>query len=269
MKRAIVTTLLIVFVLTTFASVYASSLFVPSVSFDSTPEIIVTDKKDDKEIISDLKDKDGNKIEEVTKGSIIITSVIDVKEGNHSISQESADKLIDTYNQLTSSDIKLSGLIPDLKDSVKEELGEDADVDDLVISGLYDISATHNDLKENIKVEGNTVTLTFKMPIRKNAYFNAVVQTDKGWQPVKSAVNNGDGTVTVTFDQLGTVMFLTDPVKGDEEPRPVGHIHCCCYWILLAISILLLLVNIFLVIYIVRLKKKDNQDGMTNIEEVV
>ena len=41
------------------------------------------------------------------------------------------------------------------------------------------------------------------------------------WTPVVKTVNNGDGTVTCTFEELGVIAFSVRTEEAPEESEPV------------------------------------------------
>ena len=252
MKKVFVTMLLLVLLLTVFTTVCAADDFVPSASFSPYPGLVIIGREDGKDIIGYVYDKDGNKVDTVYHGCIVVTPVIDAKKGNYIISDEAAKLLTDTYDALTAKDAKLSQLIPALNAPAKEALGENADADDLVIRELFDITVVCEDLAEYLAVDGNTLTLSFKMPVLNDSYLTVMTLQDGNWEFVEESLNNNDGTVTVTFKEFCPVLFLNG-LELEPVPAPVFDITT------IVIGIILLILLLLAVIYII-LRRKNTKE---------
>ena len=99
---------------------------------------------------------------------------------------------------------------------------------DYVIRDLVDVSYKYNDCRtaeghgnklEELKTPGKTLTITFDLGVDKDTKIvvmtyieNTKVRSvsEGAWVPAESVVNNGDGTVTVVFEDICPVAFVTE-----------------------------------------------------------
>ena len=250
MKKFLVFLMVLTIMMSCAAAVMAAE-YVPSVSFEPYPGLVIIDEDDDgNKIIGYVEDAEGNVVSTEYHGCILITPVLDAKKGESYLSKEAEKLLVDTYETLTADDAKLSVLIPELNDIAKEALGEQATADDLVICELFDITAVCDDLIKFLEIEGNTITLRFKMVVPQEAYFNVMTLNDGKWELVEDVKNNLDGTVSIKFSQFCPVLFITGlPVDSVAPAQNVG-----LYWLIgLCAVILVLSVVVF---YLLRSKRK-------------
>lgn len=167
--------------------------FVPSIGEKPSPEI----EK------GEIVDGDGNKVEDLSGGDIIITPIGGVDDAD--IPQSAKDKLKESYDELLNGDLSdIEGLI----DKLKEALGDEADADDLTIRDLFDVTVTDPDILEIIK-DGGKLKVTFNVNMDADEFLAVLVYVDGKWVLASNYIINADGTVTVFMDQLGPVAFLT------------------------------------------------------------
>lgn len=167
--------------------------FVPSIGEKPSPEI----EK------GEIVDGDGNKIEDLFGGDIIITPIGGVDDAD--IPQDAKDKLEESYKELLNSGL---GAIEGLVDKLKDALGDEADADDLTIRDLFDVTVTDPDILEIIK-DGGKLKVTFNVNMDADEFLAVLVYVDGEWVLASNYIINADGTVTVVLDQLGPVAFLT------------------------------------------------------------
>ena len=248
MKKFIALTLILVLVISSLVTASAAS-YLPSVKYEAYPGIVVIEDEDGKKVIGYVENADGEVLSKEYHGCILITPVMDAKRKISYLSDEAEQLLVDTYETLAADDAKLSVLIPELNDVAKEALGEKATADDLVILELIDITAVCDDLIHLMEVEGNTITLTFKMVVPKEAFVNVMTLKDGEWEFVDEVENHDDGTVSVKFNRFCPVLFLTGfPV---EDVAPVQNNFV---WIAVLCGIILILAAV--VFYLLRRKNK-------------
>lgn len=167
--------------------------FVPSIGEKPSPEI----EK------GEIVDGDGNKVEDLSGGDIIITPIGGVDDAD--IPQSAKDKLKESYDKLLKGDL---GEIEGLIDKLKEALGDEADADDLTIRDLFDVTVTDPDILEIIK-DGGKLKVTFNVNMDADEFLAVLVYVDGKWVLASNYIINADGTVTVFMDQPGPVAFLT------------------------------------------------------------
>ena len=114
----------------------------------------------------------------------------------------------------------------------------------LAVRDMFAVSSECADLLKYLPVEGNKLDLKFDLKIGKDEKVQAVTYVNGVWKKLP-IVNNGDGTVTATLEDLGVVAFLgkttgESPDTGDHSGAELA------LWISLmavsAIAIVVLLV---------------------------
>lgn len=213
MKRIFTLVIAIVLMLTLTLSATAAE-FVESVTNKGAPQLVVIDQLNGKDVVGFITDADGNQLSAEFIECLIITSVAEA-ETDPDIPEDAKKLLLDLYKQMTADDAKLSELCPALDELVKEQLGEDASADDLVVKDFFDITDICDEIATFLPQHGATLDLTFEVGIGANEYIVAMVYVDGEWVPAVSTTNNGDGTVTVVFDKICPVAFLV-PGSGSN-----------------------------------------------------
>ena len=81
--------------------------------------------------------------------------------------------------------------------------------DTYVIRELVDLSYREQfaDEAEELKKEGVTVTITFKIGVGEDAEVAVYSYVDGEWLEAVKVTNNGDGSVTVEFEDICPVAF--------------------------------------------------------------
>lgn len=211
MKRLLALTLAIVMMLTLTFSVSAAQ-FAPSITNKGAPEFVIRENIDGKDIIGAIIGPDGKELCKENLDCFIVSSITDALSGKD-LPEGVKEELIKVYNDFKNGK-KLSEVCPALREIVEEKWGADKNVDDLVIKDLFDITEDCDDVKENLK-NGAVLDLTFDLGIGSSTFITAMVYVDGKWVPVVDCINNGDGTVTVKFDQICPVAFLV-PGSGQN-----------------------------------------------------
>ena len=248
MKKIIVLSLVLVLLLSNLSVVSAAN-YLPSVDYEAYPGIVVIKDENGKKVIGYVENADGEVLSTEYHGCILITPVMDAKRKISYLSDEAEQLLVDTYEALAADDAKLSDLIPQLNDAAKDALGENATADDLVILELVDITAVCEDLVHLMEVDGNTITLTFKMVVPKEAFVTVMTLKDGEWEFADEVVNHDDGTVSVKFNRFCPVLFLTGFPVEDVAPVQNNMI-----WIIVLCAVILILGTT--VFYLLRRKNK-------------
>ena len=243
MKKIIVLSLVLVLILSNLSLVSAAN-YLPSVDYEAYPGIVVIEDENGKKVIGYVENADGEVLSTEYHGCILVTPVMDAKRNISYLSDEAEQLLVDTYEALAADDAKLSELIPQLNDVAKDALGENATADDLVILELVDITAVCEDLIQLMEVEGNTITLTFKMVVPNEAFVTVMTLKDGEWEFADEVVNNDDGTVSVKFNRFCPVLFLTGFPVEDVAPvqnNMIWIIVLCCIILILGVTVFFIL----------------------------
>lgn len=228
--------------------------FVSSITNKGAPEVVY-EEKDGEKVIGQVLGADGSVISVECLDHIIITSVSDAATSTE-IPADAKETLLRVYEELSKAGVKLSEVFPELNDAVAKALGAGKDADDLVIRDLFDISGTCEDLKALPK-EGRTVRLTFDLSLPVSSSLSAkgpkqaaesdfvagMVYVDGAWKQL-DMTNNGDGTVSVVFDQLCPVAFLVPAAEEGPTAPTTGEDHTnLIFWgVMLTVSLTALVV---------------------------
>lgn len=167
------------------------------------------------DFVASITYKDSPAIEDATmdgegvEDCLVVTSIKQAQEKSTDISQEDRDLLLEVYEKLEdgSMTLPLEG--------------------DYVIRDLVDLSFEYEDCRqieehgnkpENLAQEGVTLTVTFDMGV--GAYEDVLVfaYVDGEWVRVEDVTNNGDGTITVIFEDICPVAFVIDGKESVQNP---------------------------------------------------
>ena len=214
MKKLLTLVMAIVMALTITVSATATS-FVPSVENKGAPDLIVLDRDEQGSIVGGIYDKDGNKISTEYSECFIITSIQEALDPNTDVPDSIRVPLIEQYEFVCQDSTKLSEICPGLNDVVKDKWNGDKNADDLVIKDFFDISGNCTNIEEHLSKDGNYLELTFKVGVSADTFITAMICLDGKWQPVADCINNGDGTVTIKFQDICPVAFLV-PGTGEN-----------------------------------------------------
>lgn len=226
MKKLIALLVSVVLVFTLAVSASAVE-FVPSIENKGAPELVVIDRIDGKDVVGFITGPDGNRLSTEYLDCLKVSSLLEALT-DPNLKQEIKDELKKVYEELSKSDTKLSDVCEGLDKFVKDKWNKDKTANDLVVKDLFHINDLCGDISKFLPEEGSTLDLTFDLGIGKNVFVAAMVFADGKWQPVSDVVNNGDGTITVTFDKICPVAFMvpssqlnsstTSPTTGDMTP---------------------------------------------------
>lgn len=126
-------------------------------------------------------------------GEIIVTAYSDI---------ETADPRVNVvYFEQSYQEVLSAEQIKELNEAIPEGMVV-RDFFDVTLVGTY----------ENIFDEGKSLMVTFDTGIEAGANIKVLTRCsdETGWQFVNKVTNNGDGTVTIIFDELCPVIFLVD-----------------------------------------------------------
>jgi hypothetical protein len=149
--------------------------------------------KDGPEIIK------GEQDEKDVTDCLIVTTIKEAEEKSTDITQDDRDLLLDVYDKLMNDEMTLP-------------IECDYEIRDLVdVSYKYEDcrqKEDHGNKPEKLKEEGVTVTITFDMGLCPREVLEVYVYVDGQWVAVENVVNNGDGTLTVEFEDICPVAFV-------------------------------------------------------------
>ncbi len=235
MKRLISILVILVFCLSLVCPVLADE-FVPSIAEKGAPEIVLIKDDQGKDAIGQILDENGNAIGYLYEECLIITPVSQAKTSTE-IPDEAEKVLLDVYNKLVSGAINLP----------YDKFNANLDPSTMVIRDLYDVSwrcgeesglEDHPDHPAEVAPKGITIRITFKLGVSKNANVYTMSYKNDAWNPIVKTVNNGDGTVTCTFEDFCPVSFSVGSTYV-TPPSQTGDNGMLYLWVgLLSIAVL-------------------------------
>ena len=205
--KKVLSCMLVVVMLLSFTMAASAAGFVPSVSYKPAPEIV------------DIVDHEHD-------DCIIITPVADAKE-SEDLTEEKKEALLEQYEKLSDPDTKISDLVADFED-------------DLVVKDLFDVTIICSDLAEDLH-DGETVDVVLKTPVAEKGEIYAMVYVDGKWTKVP-AVNNGDGTITLTLSGEGIVALLVPAEEAGVDIPDTGDNSKVIMWSAIMLAALALIV---------------------------
>lgn len=208
MKKIIACMAVLLLCASLFFPVAAAEDFTPSVTNKPAPEVVPVPTPDGGEAIAVICDADGNIIAYVTADCLIITAVSEAATSTL-IPEESKSLLLDVYGKLTSGEMTLP----------YEKHGAELNTGNMVIRDLFDATWLCEDHPEMLLPEGVVLKITFKLNVDADAEVFSMTYNDGEWNPIVETVNNGDGTVTCTFEHLCPVEFS---VRTEKTPSQTG-----------------------------------------------
>lgn len=169
----------------------AENKFVPSISYKDGPDI-------------ESGHLDGDPVGDC----LIVSTITDCRDKTTDIPQADRDLLLQVYKDLTDGTMKL----PLEEDYVIREL---VDVS-FRQTGCVEKPHPH---KEELAKEGTKLTVIFDLGVPKNIPVVVMTYINGKWEPAENVVNNGDGTVTVIFEDICPVVFCVDPNDVYTPPK--------------------------------------------------
>ena len=115
-----------------------------------------------------------------------------------------------------------------------------------------------------IEGQGILFEITFDLGVAADVpiYVMTYDEETKEWDPIVKTVNNGDGTVTCTFEHLCAITFsMPLAVEEPEEPQTPGlNLAKILPWIIVLIAAIVVAIVVLVIILIIK-KKKEKEDS--------
>ncbi len=220
----------------------AEADFTPSVSNKPAPEIVPGKDDAGNEYVAVIRDKDGKVIDYVDEGCLVVTPVADVDK-SEDIPDDARDLLKKVHDELTDGSMKMP----------YDKFGDELKDKKMVIRDLFDASLVCQEHPPVLAEEGNTMDVTFDLGINKGVDVYVMAYVNGEWNPIVAAVNNGDGTVTCTFEEICPIAISV--VEGDLTPPTVtGDLAVDAKWFIIG-GIALAAIVALTVVYVIDNKK--------------
>ena len=232
MKRMFAIITVVMMCVSLMVPAMAAQEFMPSVTNKPAPEVLV----------ARIVDEDGNIIKEVGGECLIITPVSEANTSTE-IPAASREVLLDVYGKLLDG----SMTIP------YEKHNDNLDPSKMVIRDLFDATFVCTECPEMLEPEGVVLEIVFDLNVAPGVNVYAMTYKNDQWDPIVSCVNNGDGTVTATFEKLCPVEFSIN--TDTTPPSGTGDVNPFSVWGVIAIVSLAAIV-ILTVVYVVGSKKR-------------
>ncbi|MGI6498353.1 MAG: hypothetical protein ACOX0U_05980 [Oscillospiraceae bacterium] len=188
--------------------------FTPSAVGKAAPQIATMTNAAGQSVAAIIYDANGKEIASIPAGALAVTPLSDARHADPAIEKA----LSAAYEQLKST--ALAVLVPGLGQAVQAYSGNLA-VEDLVVRDLFDISLEEA-VRQQLAEGGHAIQICFALNLSPDAPL--FVLHNKGgadWELISDdkIVRNDDGSVTVAFESLSPIAFLTDSGSIDADPN--------------------------------------------------
>ena len=177
----------------------AEDSFVPSITYKPNPELVPVVGDDGEEYIGIMRDENGEIVDYVGVGCLRITPIAHVWDEEIEVPTEIEELLLFVYNGLNDGSMEIP----------YEKHEADLDPANMVIRDLFDARWGCEDHPKMLEPEGVVLELTFDLGVVADAqiFVQTYDEEAEEWNPIVKTVNNGDGTVTCTFEHLCAIEF--------------------------------------------------------------
>lgn len=194
--------------------------FVPSIPYKGAPDIVPVVDPEGNSVIGIVTEKE-EIIDYVEDHCLVVTPVAEA-EKSELIPEDAKEQLLDLYDKLKDGTMEIP----------YEKHGKDLDKKDMVIRDLFDISWLCEDHPVIVAEDGVYLELIFDLGVDEDTDIYAMSYVDGEWIPVVELTNNGDGTVTVVFEDVGPVEFS---VEQKSPPAATGDQMDITLWMILMV----------------------------------
>lgn len=189
MKRIICLIMVMLLCASFVCTALAAEEFVPSISYKGMPEVVTVKDANGNDAYGVLRDATGAVAGYVYEQCLLLTPVANAAT-DPDIPTEAKTELLSVYEALSNGTMQLP-------------YGDDVDADAMVIRDLFDVSWLcshgHNDA---LIPEGVVIEMTFDLGVDAEAPVVVMTYKNDAWSEIAKVQNNGDGTITCTFEHL-------------------------------------------------------------------
>ena len=229
MRKLICMLIALVMCLTIAAPAYAAeSDFVPSITYKPNPEIVPVENEEGREFIGVIRDENGDIIDYVDFGCLVFAPIAHVWDDETEVPADVKRLLTFVYEELNSGDMEIP----------YDKHEADLDSSNMVIRDLFDARWACEDHGEMIEEEGVTFEITFDLGVVADTTIYVMTYDEEAneWSPIVNTVNNGDGTVTCTFEHLCVIAFSMPIAAATVPVEDVPSINVWPWILLLLVA---------------------------------
>ena len=210
MKKLICLTVALLLCVSLACPIFAAEEFVPSISYKGTPEVVTVTDPEGKEAVGVTQNAEGEITGYIYEECMWLTPVALAKD-DQKIPDEDEKVLLSVYEALTKGTMKLP-------------YGEGINPEEMVIRDLFNVGwlcgHDHDALLEPI---GVVAVLTFDLGVEADEDVIVMTYKNNTWNEIADVKNNGDGTVTCTFENFCPVSFSVKS-KNAGAPDDTGDL---------------------------------------------
>lgn len=177
----------------------AENDFVPSISYKESPTLVTVTGDDGNAYIGVIRDADGNVLDYIDHKCLRITPISHIWDEEIEVPNVIRELLLFVYNSLNDGTMEIP----------YEKHEANLDADGMVIRDLFDVRWECEEHAKMLDEPGVVLELTFELGVdaEEIVYVMTYGEGTEAWDPIVKTVNNGDGTVTCTFEHLCAVEF--------------------------------------------------------------
>lgn len=220
----------------------ADTGFVPSITYKPDPEIVTVKDEKGEDAIGVIRNENGEVIDYADHGCLMVTPIAHVWDPEEEVPEDVEKLLTTVYDGLNDGSLNID----------YTKFAANLKAGDMVIRDLFDARWVCEEHRDLIEKEGVTFEIIFDLGVVADAQIFVATydETTKEWSPIVKTVNNGDGTVTCTFEHFCAVAFSM-PLNGTVAPVADAQPTNLLLWII----ILVLAVAVFVTVVIIKNKK--------------
>ena len=211
--------------------------FVPSITYKPEPEIVPVVDENGAEHIGEIVDENGEIVSYVDDGCLEITPIAHVWDEEEEVDPEVEELLMFVYDEFMVGNTEIP----------YEKFEADLPAGNMVIRDLFDARWHCEECEAAVEPDGVTFELTFDLGVMADVeiYVMTYDEETKVWEPIVKTVNNGDGTVTCTFEHLCAIAFSMEVNKQPAATDDVQPVSILPWVILLAVAVVAVIVVLF------------------------
>lgn len=220
----------------------ADNGFVPSITYKPEPEIITVKDEKGEDAIGVIRNEKGEIVDYIDHGCFRITPIAHVWDPEIEVPDYIEELLTSVYEGLNDGSLTIP----------YEKFNANLNPADMVIRDLFDIRWFCDEHRALLEQKGNTLDIIFDLGVVADAqiFVASFDEATKDWTPIVKTVNNGDGTVTCTFEHFCAMSFSM-PLAGTNVPVDNAQPANLLPWII----ILVLAVAAFVTVVILKNRK--------------